>query len=50
MTYGRVTAAALPIMVFLLWLIVGRAPSGGSLVAGLAVALAIGAWAPIIDL
>jgi hypothetical protein len=50
MTHRRVTAAALPILVFLLWLIVGRAPSGGSLISGLAVALAVGAWAPVIDL
>lgn len=49
MIYRRLAAVAVPILVFLLWLIVGRTTNAASLVAGIAVALAIAAWAPIID-
>jgi VIT1/CCC1 family predicted Fe2+/Mn2+ transporter len=49
MIYRRLAAVAVPILVFLLWLIVGRATTASSIVAGAAVAVAVAAWAPVID-
>jgi hypothetical protein len=50
MAYQRLTAVAIPVAMFLLWLILGRQVTDESLIAGIAVALAVAAWAPLIDL
>ncbi len=49
MVYQRLVAAAIPVTMFLLWLILGRDVTEESVVAGIAVALAVAAWAPLID-
>jgi hypothetical protein len=49
MAYQRLIAAAMPVAMFLLWLILGRDVTTEVLVTGIAVALAVAMWAPLID-
>jgi hypothetical protein len=49
MAYQHWAVAAIPAAMFLLWLVVGREVTGENCATGIAVALAIGAWAPLID-
>ena len=49
MTYRHLTVVAVPVLMFLLWLIVSDGLRVGDVIAGIAVAVAIGCWAPITE-